>query len=105
MSAASFLRRLFGGRHEGIQPQTSRVVSLCESLLGERGETSGAALAREVLAVYKSLDERCRAEFFDVLAKDYSPSPELVGRAADAYRFDPTSAIYRSPVASSKRLL
>ncbi|HLE66660.1 MAG TPA: malonyl-CoA decarboxylase [Burkholderiales bacterium] len=91
MSAASFLRRLFGGRHEGIQPQTSRVVSLCESLLGERGETSGAALAREVLAVYKSLDERCRAEFFDVLAKDYSPSPELVGRAADAYRFDPTS--------------
>lgn len=91
MGATSFLRRLFGGRPEGIQQQTSHLVSLCESLLGERGETSGAALAREVLTVYKSLDERCRAEFFDVLAKDYSPSPELVGRAADAYRFDPTS--------------
>ena len=65
-------------------------MSLCESLLGERGETSGAALAREALSAYVALDTRCRDEFFDVLARDYSPAPDDVGRAADAYRFDPT---------------
>ncbi|MBI2754920.1 MAG: malonyl-CoA decarboxylase [Betaproteobacteria bacterium] len=91
MSATSFLRRLFGRTRDGVDHETSHLVSLCESLLGERGETSGQALAREVLTVYRSLDDRCREQFFDVLANDYSPSPELVGRAADAYRFDPTT--------------
>lgn len=90
MSASSFLRRLFGRSRDGIHQQTGYLVSLCESLLGERGESSGAALAREALAAYVALDERCREEFFDVLARDYSPAPEEVGRAADAYRFDPT---------------
>jgi malonyl-CoA decarboxylase len=90
MSASSFLRRLFGRTRDGIDHHTSYLVSLCESLLGERGETSGAAIAREALAVYKTLDESSRQQFFDVLAKDFSPSPDAVGRAADTYRYDPT---------------
>jgi len=90
VSASSFLRRLFSRNRAGIDQRTGYLLSLCESLLGERGETSGQALAREALAVYKTLDERCRAEFFDILAKDYSPDPEIVGRAADAYRLHPT---------------
>jgi malonyl-CoA decarboxylase len=89
MSASSFLRRLFG-RRDGLDHQTVYLVSLCESLLGERGETSGAAIAREALGVYKSLDEKAREQFFDVLAKDFSPAPEAVGHAADVYRYDPT---------------
>jgi malonyl-CoA decarboxylase len=89
MSATSFLRRLFG-RGDGIDQRTSYLVSLCESLLGARGETSGAAIAREALAVYKSLDENAREQFFDVLTKDFSPAPEAVGQAADVYRYDPT---------------
>ena len=89
MSASSFLQRLFG-RRDGLDHQAAYLLSLCESLLGERGETSGAAIARETLAVYKSLDERARHQFFDVLAKDFSPSPEAIGHAADVYRYDPT---------------
>jgi len=90
MGATSFLRRLFGRTREGIDPQVSDLMALCETLLGVRGEISGAALAREALAHYVALGERQREAFFDVLAKDYSPAPEIIGRAADAYRFDPT---------------
>jgi malonyl-CoA decarboxylase len=90
MSAASFLRRLLGRSRTGIGSNTQHLVSLCEALLGERGEVSGAALARQALAAYLALDERGREEFFDTLAQEFAPSPEAVGKAADAYRYDPT---------------
>ena len=88
MSPASFLRRLLG--RPGAGRDTQHLVSLCAALLGERGEVSGAALARQVLAAYQGLDERGREEFFDALAEEFAPSPEAVGKAADAYRYDPT---------------
>ncbi len=90
MSAASFLRRLLGRPRTGVGRNTQHLVSLCEALLGERGEVSGAALAREALVAYQGLDERCREEFFDILAQEFAPAPEAVGKAADAYRYDPT---------------
>ena len=88
MNAASFLRRLLGRSRAGRD--TQNLVSLCEALLGDRGEVSGAALARQALAAYQGLDERSRKEFFDALAQEFAPSPEAVGKAADAYRYDPT---------------
>ena len=88
MSAASFLRRLLGRANAGRS--TQHLVALCAALLGERGEVSGAALARQALAAYQGLDERGREEFFDALAQEFGPSPEAVGKAADAYRYDPT---------------
>ncbi len=90
MGASSFLRRLFRGPREGLDRRAHDLVLLCEALLGERGETSGAALAREALAAWQALDERGRTGFLDVLAREYSPSPEEVGAAADRYRYDPT---------------
>src|SRR5512143_3678925 len=89
MSPASFLRRLLG-RTGGTGQNTQQLVSLCGALLGERGEVSGAALARQALSAYQGLDERGREEFFDALAQEFGPSPEAVGKAADAYRYDPT---------------
>jgi malonyl-CoA decarboxylase len=90
MTAASFLRRLLGKMRPGVNHHTQHLVSLCETLLGERGEVSGAVLARDALAVYRLLDERGREEFFNILASEFAPSPEAVGKAADAYRDDPT---------------
>src|SRR3970040_2305639 len=90
MSPASFLPRLLGRSRAGVGRNTQHLVSLCEALLGERGEISGAALARQALAAYLGLDERGREEFFDTLAQEFAPSPEAVGKAADAYRYDPT---------------
>jgi malonyl-CoA decarboxylase len=90
MSAASFLRRLLGRLRPGIGQRTQRLTALCESLLGERGEVSGAALAREALVAWNELDARGREEFFDILAQEFTPPPEAIGKAADAYRYDPT---------------
>jgi len=89
VNALAFLRRVIGRLRPGDQ-RVQRLVSLCEALLGERGEVSGAALARDALATYQALESRAREEFFDVLARDFSPSPEAIGKAADAYRYDPT---------------
>ena len=90
MSTTSFLRRLFGGNPAGGSPDVGDLVTLCKALLSERGEIAGVALARDVLARYQELGEPGREAFFDVLAKEFSPSPESVGRAADVYRYDPT---------------
>jgi len=90
MNSVSFPARPPGGPQDGVQRRTRDLVALCEALLAERAEFAGAALARAALLAYQGLDERCREEFFDILARAYSPSPEAVGAVADAYRTDPS---------------
>lgn len=87
-----FLHRLFGGRRAGSRPACGDVIALCRNLLGEKGESSGAALARDTLAAFGALDPASRDQFFDILAAEFSPSPEAVGKAADAFRDNPTPA-------------
>lgn len=65
---------------------------MCHALLSERGEVSGARLATEVLTAYRSLEGPVLNVFFDQLVDEFSPDPEEVGRAADAYRKDPSQA-------------
>jgi malonyl-CoA decarboxylase len=89
MSPSSLLQRLLSRSRASIGENTQHLVSLCEALLGERGEVSGAALARQALAAYRGLDERGREEFFDSLAQEFAPSPEVVRKAADVYCDDP----------------
>lgn len=89
INPASLLRRLLG-RADGIDRRTRDLMALCDALLAERAEFAGAALARDALLAYQKLDARGREEFFDVLARVYSPSPDVVGAAADAYRGDPS---------------
>lgn len=91
MGIASIFGRLLG-REDGGDRRTRNLISLCQALLGERGEASGVALARETLAAYRNLDGEAREQFFDVLAREFSPAPDDVGKAADAYRYDPTPA-------------
>jgi len=93
MRPPAFIKRLFtpaaktGSRADR---HTRRTVSLCHALLSERGEASGAALAREALAAYRMLVGPALSAFFDVLAEEFSPDPQAVGEAADAYRQDPS---------------
>jgi malonyl-CoA decarboxylase len=69
-----------------VQP----LFGLCDALLSVSGEYASMTLAREALESYKALDERSRGEFFDRLARDYSPAPEAVTRSAAAYQADPS---------------
>ncbi len=91
MSAASFLRKLIaGGSKGGVDERIELLLSHCNALLAESGEYASMAIAGQALAVYKALDERARQQFFDILARDYSPAPDVVARAAEAYREDPS---------------
>jgi malonyl-CoA decarboxylase len=80
-------------------------VSLCHALLSERGEASGAALAREALDAYRMLSGPALTAFFDVLADEFSPDPEAVEKAANAYRQDasPSNLIRLQSVVEAPR--
>jgi malonyl-CoA decarboxylase len=67
-----------------------RLAAILRTLISQRGEASGAALARRSLALYRSLDEAGRAHFFDLLARDFSPDRDAVLAAATAYHSDPS---------------
>lgn len=99
MTGTSIIRRLLnsmsphaGSAARGAHRNTRKTVTLCRALLSQRGEASGAAVAREVLAAYETLQGPALEAFFEVLASEFSPDPEEVGRAADAYRQDPTQS-------------
>lgn len=69
-----------------------KAILLCRNLLSERGEVSGTLLAGEALTAYQALDEASRAAFFDLLVQEFSPDPEKIARAGDAYREEPSPA-------------
>ena len=96
---ASLFRRILGSiaRRPGSLPRAAvrsarNAVTLCHALMSERGEVSGANVAREALAAYQRLDEKALAIFFDLLVKEFSPDPGEVLRVADAFRAEPSQA-------------
>ncbi len=74
----------------GATRTARKAIALCHGLLSERGEVSGSRLAAEALDAYQALDARGRLAFFELLVKEFSPDPEEVGRAGDAYRRAPS---------------
>ena len=88
MSAASFLRKLIGGGSK--DRRIEELIAHCNGLLAESGEYASMAIAGEALTAYKALDEKAREQFFDIVARDYSPAPEVVASAAAAYQQDPS---------------
>jgi malonyl-CoA decarboxylase len=95
MESPAFIKRLFtkapaaGGKADR---HTRKTVALCHALLSERGEASGAALAREALAAYRMLSGPALHAFFDILTQEFSPDPKAVEDAAGAYRQEPSQA-------------
>ena len=69
-----------------------QVLAECRRLLSVRGEANGPLLAREVLQRIGGLSEEQRWRFFDRLASDFSPDPQAVLAAAQAYAKAPDGA-------------
>jgi malonyl-CoA decarboxylase len=104
MTSESFFHQLFGSiadggrvlidrQLRGLARQPGRAVAdLCHALLSQRGEASGAALAREVLLAYGDLDATGRTAFFQHLVDEFGAEPDAIARAADAYREEPGTA-------------
>jgi malonyl-CoA decarboxylase len=84
--------RSTGTQRSGGARGARHVISLCHSLLSERGEVSGARRAAEALTAYGSLDSSALEVFFDRLVDEFSPDPSRVERAATAYIEDPSQA-------------
>jgi malonyl-CoA decarboxylase len=66
------------------------LVDLCEELLSGRGEASGVALAREILARYHELTTGPRIAFFEALATRFGVDRARVDAAVEAWRTSPT---------------
>ena len=71
-------------------PPLERAKRLAEALLSERGEASGAAVARELLAASRELDAAGRTELFRFLAENFGPDADRLRAAAEAWLADPT---------------
>src|SRR3954469_6945818 len=63
-------------------------IALCHALLSERGEVSGAALARDALAAYDALPANAFKPYISLLAHEFSPEPARIASAATAYAVD-----------------
>ncbi len=74
------------------QRRADRLSGALRTLISERGEASGAALARRSLTLYRGLDSDGRLHFFESLASDFSPDREAVLAAATAYHRDASPA-------------
>jgi malonyl-CoA decarboxylase len=72
-----------------------RVVALSRRLVSDGGTIGASRLAAEILQGYKALTPGDRQAFLSALVREFSPNPDEVGRAADAYREDPSPANLR----------
>src|SRR5579863_5185115 len=67
-----------------------KLIADCRELMSEKGEVSGTRIATRMLSGYQALDLAGRDRFFDLLIRNFSPDPEEVGQAGDAYRKHPS---------------
>jgi malonyl-CoA decarboxylase len=90
----SGLLRFSSSRDESLtraaRRDAAKAIALCRALLSEGGEAASTRLAAEVLGLYHSFEQRARDTFFDLLAAEFSPNPEKIFAAADAYKKDTT---------------
>ena len=71
-------------------PPLDRAKRLAEALLSERGEASGAAVARELLVASRELDPAGRTELFRFFAANFGPDAARLRSAAEAWLAEPT---------------
>ena len=72
--------------------RAERLSATLRTLISERGEATGAALAREAVQAYRELDGEARLRFFEALARDFAPDRDAVLAAASAYHAQPDAA-------------
>jgi malonyl-CoA decarboxylase len=70
--------------------RSESLIELAEHLLSGRGEASGVALAREILARYAALTTGPRIAFFEALAGRFGPDMARMEKAIAAWRERPS---------------
>ena len=67
------------------------IEELLDSLMGNSGEVSAIVAARELLDVYKGLDDEGKKEFFFNIEQNFNTEPASVKLAFDTFDADPSS--------------
>jgi len=80
------------GRYDDAAQRSETLIELCEELLSGRGEASGVALAREILARYADVTTGPRIAFFEALATRFGPDNARLDAAVEAWRAKPSDA-------------
>src|SRR3974390_3387742 len=84
--------------------RSENLVDLCEELLSGRGEASGVALAREILALYAELTTGPRIAFFEARATLFGVDQARIDAAVAAGKASPTEEnAAEFPVAAEPR--
>ena len=73
------------------QLRAGRVLALCDALLSERGEVSGARFATDALSEFLALDLPSRELFFDRLNTEFDPPLERGSQTARAFEAQPSA--------------
>jgi malonyl-CoA decarboxylase len=78
-------------RSHGTPTQLDRAKQLASTLLSERGEASGALVARELQEAMRALDAESRRDFHHYLANGFQPDKPVLRAAAEFYLTDATA--------------
>jgi malonyl-CoA decarboxylase len=71
-------------------PPLEQALELAQTLLGGKGEASGAALARALIERYRTLEPDQRLAFFQFLAERFAPDPAQLRASAERYLAEPS---------------
>ena len=97
---ADLLSTVFERRYRRDTPDAAEdgrpLIEMATALVGSAGETSGLALAREILARFADLDDPEKLSFFNDIASTMNIDPEVVRTTLDAYERNPSKATYRA---------
>lgn len=102
---ADLLSTVFERRYRTAVPveQGSRpLAELAEELVGSAGETSGLALAGEILSRIEDLDDAGKLDFFRHIASAMDIDPEAVRTTLDVYERSPSKDSYRAYAAAAE---
>ena len=69
---------------------------LCHALVGSAGETSGLALAEEILSRFATLTDQDKRAFFETIATAMDIDPQAVRTSLESYEKAPSKASYRA---------
>ena len=78
-------------RSHGTPTQLDRAKQLASTLLSERGEASGALVARELREAMRALDAEGRRDFHHYLATGFQPDKSVLRAVAELYLNDATA--------------
>lgn len=80
--------------HQGRDPRP--LNELVSNLIGSAGETSGLALAQDIVSAFENLDDAGKLEFFRHIATGINISSEAVRSTLNAYEKASSKATYRT---------